>query len=217
MFRFGRWLLLGTNIFLLLLTTWALMSWTSQGIPYSGASLRYVFYSTFITFAFQYVTTSILLKARGLPDLEVMGVSLAMLVSSMWLYELIYHYSFPVYFNYFSYPFDFNDLYTPIFAGGLALLLVVAHQHLKIRGNRLFYASAGLFVILWAIWLAIGFPQYFEQRTYITPLIQLEDAVDYSFPFNAATKASLSITYISLLAPTQKDIRSITRLRPKAV
>jgi hypothetical protein len=97
-------------------------------------------------------------------DLEVTLSTLGMLFCSVFGWEAIFHYAFPVYLNYFKFPFinfQESNIYLP---AGIFLSLFIAHQykHGNIYMNKHAKICFILFIMLFAFWILNGFPQFIK-------------------------------------------------------
>ena len=164
-------------------------SWTS----FFGAES-----SSVIFFSIVYLGAGILLAKREVPDVETFSIALATTLSAIWLYELIYHYSFPVYFNYFKFPFfDFNDTNTLLLEGATSLLVLVGYKYFRVKGNYYFWGLVSLFCILYGIWILMGFTQT-SGTSYLPQYIHVNDPVLVGYILNRSSKLVLCLSWISL-------------------
>jgi hypothetical protein len=161
--------------------------------PFFGAQS-----SSVIFFSLVFLGVGALLARRGVPDVEAFSTALATTLSSIWLYELIYHYSFASYFDYFHYPFfDANDTNTLLLDGATSLLVLVGYKHIKVRGNYCFGLLILAFSALYAGWLLIGFPQYtgaFE----LPQFIKVDNPFLIGYLLNRLSKLSLCLAWVAL-------------------
>jgi hypothetical protein len=154
--------------------------------------------SSVIFFSLVFLGVGMLLARRRVADVETFSIALATTLSTIWLYEFIYHYSFISYFNYFRYPyFDFNDTNTLLLEGAASLLVLVGYRYIRVRGNYCFGLSILLFSLLYAGWLLIGFPQY--DGTFQLPrLVQVGDPFFLGNLLNRLSKLLLCLSWVSL-------------------
>ena len=128
----------------------------------------------------------------------------------MYLYELIYHYSFPIYLNYFKPPFiDLSDLRTGITLGINAILKIVGHKYLRIRGNYPLLISGLIFVGLWIFWLGIGFPQKFSEAMFFPRFLPIDNALSFAWSLNLLTKIVLAVSYLLLFMQVRPFIAAL--------
>jgi hypothetical protein len=154
--------------------------------------------SSVVFFSLVFLGVGTLLARRRVPDMETFSIALSTTLSTIWLYEFIYHYSFISYFNYFRYPyFDFNDTNTFLLEGAASLLILVGYKHIRVKGNYYFGLSILLFSLLYAGWLLIGFPQY--DGTFQLPrFIQVGDPFFLGSLLNRLSKLLLCLSWVSL-------------------
>jgi hypothetical protein len=166
--------------------------------------------SSVIFFSLVFVGVAVQLSKRMVPDLETFSIALATTLSAIWFYELIYHYSFISYFNYFRFPyFQFSDANTLVMDCALSLLIVAGHRHMRLRRNYLLWISISLFMILYGFWLIIGFPQYADRTFQLPVLIAVEDPFGTAFFLGRISKLSLCISWVFLYAgPPSQQFRT---------
>lgn len=154
--------------------------------------------STVLYYSMVFIFTAVLLMSRGLRDVEAFSIALSTTISAIWLYELIYHYSFPIYFNYFKYPyFDFKDFRTLFNHGGLAALILVGYRHIKVKKNYYFITAFLSFSTTYALWLLTGF-YHLDGKTYLPAIIIVNDPVSFGFFMNRLSKLLLCVAWIML-------------------
>ena len=155
--------------------------------------------SSAIFFSIVFVGVAIQLGRRNVPDLETFSIALATTLSAIWLYELIYHYSFIGYFNYFRYPFfQFSDASTLFMDGALSLLVIVGHKYIRMKSNYFLWSSIIIFLILYSTWLLLGFPQYTDRTFQLPRLIVVEDPFSAAFVLDRFSKLFLCIAWVFL-------------------
>lgn len=175
-----------------------LVRWLALGDEYIY-ELKWIWAPTIVILSLTYVGISLVLTKRGVIDLDVFIVSFTSVISLTYFYELIFHYSFPVYLNYFRPPFiDLSDLRTGITLGISAILIIVGHKYLRIRGNYPFLISALIFVGLWIFWLGIGFPQKFSEEFFFPRFLPIDNAQSLAWSLNFLTKIVLAVSYLLL-------------------
>ncbi len=113
-------------------------------------------------------------------------------------FELIYHFTFPVYLNYFHPPFLTGDSIRYLALEGTMLLpILLLRKHLRFG-----VLSAGLlscFVASWAVWILYGFPQYFTDVFYFPRLLSSQDPFHLSLWLNYGSKAILALFFGSVV------------------
>jgi len=113
-------------------------------------------------------------------------------------YELIYHFSFPIYLNYFRAPFVDEDGIRYLMVGGLALSpAVIIRSHLSFK--RLSFILLAFFVLIWAVWILYGFPQYFADGYFYPTILRTNDSFTLSLTLNFGSKVVLAAFFVSLL------------------
>lgn len=197
--KIGRYKLTATAVLLLMaLSVYAGFLMIEQGYYYWSPFFRSQS-SSAIFFSIVFVGVAVQLARKNVPDLETFSIALATTLSAIWLYELIYHYSFVSYFNYFHYPFfQFSDASTLLVDGALSLLVIVGHKHVRLKGNYFFWSFILIFGILYVTWLLIGFPQYVDRTFQLPRLIEVPDPFVAAFLLNRISKLSLCISWVSL-------------------
>jgi hypothetical protein len=161
--------------------------------PFFGAQS-----SSVIFFSLVFFGVGILLAKRRVSDIETFSIALSTTLSAIWLYELIYHYSFISYFNYFRYPyFDFNDTNSLLLDGATSLLVLVGYRYIKVRGNYYFGFLVLVFSALYAGWLLIGFPQY-DGTFQLQRFIQVDNPFLVGYLLNRFSKLFLCLAWVSL-------------------
>ncbi|MDV3244457.1 MAG: hypothetical protein LYZ66_04685 [Nitrososphaerales archaeon] len=169
--------------------------------------------SSVIFFSVVFLGVAIILARRNVSDVEVFSIALATTISAIWFYELIYHYSFITYFNYFRYPyFDFNDTRTLLSEGALSLLVLVGYKHQRVRQNYYFGGLITAFATIYSGWLLIGFPQL--DGTFQLPrFIQVDDPVFVGYLLNRFSKLFLCLSWVALYFGATKG-RKVTLACP---
>ena len=166
-----------------------------------------VFWSSWITFGVVYLGVAIFLRISKVPIVERFLISLTSLVSMIWLYEILYHFSFWDSWNYGAYPYFLiksNVMF--LYYGLVALTALSGYKYLKL--NKWFWivllAMAGIFVF----WIAIGFPQYESPNVLYDsalPRLVIDNPYVFALPLNVLTKLILGFAYILLYLPSRKN------------
>lgn len=132
-------------------------------------------------------------------------------------FEVIYHFTFPVYLNYFRAPYLNGDDIRYLGLEGTMLLPVLLVR----RTLRFGKVSAGLllcFAVTWGIWILYGFPQYFATATYYPQVLRSSDPFHLSLILNFGSKAMLAAFFGSLAVGEHlnrsAEIRSRCALNP---
>ena len=109
-------------------------------------------------------------------------------------FELIYHFTFPVYLNYFQPPFlNGDDVRYLATEGTMLLPILLLRRHLRFG-----ILSAGLlicFVTSWTVWILYGFPQYFTSAFYFPRFLSSQDSFDLSLWLGYGSKAILALFF----------------------
>ena|SRR5579875_767123 len=124
-------------------------------------------------------------------------------------YELIYHFTFPIYWNYFRYPFISGSDIEFILTAGIALLpLVIVRDQLSLKVSSFIFLS--IFVVMWCVWVLYGFPQYFSSLYFYPTIFKTNDPWDTSLLYNFGSKVVLSLFFLTL--PRFFSINNFVRL-----
>jgi hypothetical protein len=128
------------------------------------------------------------------------AIILSILYSNAFLqsYELIYHFSYPVYLNYFKPPFLSGENLRYLILGSLQILPVfMLRRHLSFKKASLVTLVA--FASIWIIWILYGFPQYFSNDYFYPRILKTDDPFAASLVLNFSSKPILALFLISLL------------------
>ncbi len=186
------------TLLLIALSVYAAVIMAEQGYYYWSPFFR-AQSSSAIFFSIVFVGVAIQLARRNVPDLETFSIALATTLSAIWLYELVYHYSFIGYLNYFRYPFfQFSDTSTLLMDGALSLLVIVGHKYIRTKSNYFLWSSLIIFLILYSTWLLLGFPQYTDRTFQLPRLLVVEDPFAAAFILNRFSKLFLCIAWVFL-------------------
>jgi hypothetical protein len=145
-----------------------------------------------------YLLTELHLSRNGTPIGQ--AVVLAILFANAFLqaYEITYHFTFPVYLNYFRFPFLNGDGIRFLFLDGIMLLpLVLIKKYLSL--TRLTWLLLVIFLLVWGAWILYGFPQYFAEGYYFPRLLETSDPFHTSLYLNFGSKALLACFFASFL------------------
>ena len=168
-----------------------------------------VFWSSWMTFAFVYLTIAVFLRISGVSAAESFIICLTSVISLVWLYEILYHFSFWDSWSYGKPPYLFlknNVLFLNY--GIISLSALSGYKHMKI--NRWFWLALTIMAILWVFWITIGFPQSaYPNKLYefAWPRVSVSNADSLSFPLNAITKSLLGASYIFLYLPVSRTLQ----------
>lgn len=125
---------------------------------------------------------------------------LALLFVNVFLqtYEVLYHFSFPVYFNYFKWPFLDGDSLRYLAGEGVVLLPILLVRS-RLRFTRIGAGLVALFVLIWGVWILFGFPQYFAPGYFYPQFLASADPYRLSLALNFGSKVVLAVVFASLL------------------
>ncbi len=189
---------------MILLIAYSLYMWASTSNVWG---LGGIFWYSWITFALVYLGIAIFLQIRHVSLAESFVISLTSMVSMIWLYEILYHFSFWVSWNYGKPPFLLlkeNAIFL-----NYALIAATAFAGYKYMKKSIWLLLSFLVMAsAWVFWIAIGFPQFeFPGILYDFPwqrlVINNPDA--WALPLNLLTKFFLGLTYILLYLPSKLE------------
>jgi hypothetical protein len=165
------------------------------------------FWSSWMTFAFVYLGTAVFLRITSVSPIESFIISLTSAISMIWLYEIIYHFSFWDSWNYGNPPYLFlKENVVFLNYGLISLGALSGYKYMKI--SRWFWLIFLAMTVLWIFWITIGFPQYEFPQTlfnFAWPRIQIANPYSWSFPLNAITKLLLGAAYVFLYLPSKQN------------
>jgi len=166
-----------------------------------------IFWASWMTFALVYLGVSIFLRMNGVPPAEIFIISITSLISMIWLYEILFHFSFRDSWNYGKPPYFLQNVNTIFFSYGLISLSALSgYKYMK--ANRWFWFVLMITAVLWIFWITIGFPQFeFPQALYdfAWPKIVINNPQALSFPLYSITKLLLGILYVLLYLPSRRE------------
>ena len=166
-----------------------------------------IFWSSWITFALVYLGVAFFLHLRHISPPEGFVVSLTSLVSMIWLYEILYHFSFWNYWNYGKPPFLFlNENAIFITYGLIAATALAGYRYMKF--SRWLWLSLLVMVCIWIFWITIGFPQFeYPGKLYdfAWPRLVIDNPDAWALPLNLVTKLLLGLAYILVYFPSKLE------------
>jgi len=120
-------------------------------------------------------------------------------------YEILYHFTFPVYLNYFKPPFlDGPDLRYLALEGVMLAPIVLVRKQLRLGRASLVLAAS--FAVVWAVWVMYGYPQYFTvDLFYQQILVAKGNARDLSLILNFGSKTILALFFGSMVRPWKTE------------
>ncbi len=113
-------------------------------------------------------------------------------------YELVYHFTFPVYLNYFEPPYINGTQIRVLILTVLTILPVLLfRKYLSFKWMSAVLLAA--FITLWTLWILYGFPQCRVTGTYYLPLLETTDTCGLAVGMTFTCKTILAAFYVSLL------------------
>jgi hypothetical protein len=113
-------------------------------------------------------------------------------------FEIVYHFSFPVYLNYFRPPFfDGSEIRYLVLEGVMLVPVLLVRRHLRFGA-----LSAGLlacFFVAWTTWVLFGFPQYFTGSFYYPRFFVASNPYHLSLFLDFGAKTILALFFASLV------------------
>ena len=161
-----------------------------------------------MTFAFVYLGIAIFLRINGVSAAESFIISLTSAVSMVWLYEILYHFSFWNSWNFGNPPYFLLKGNT-IFLNYALISLTVLSGYRYMKTNRLFWLALIAMTILWIFWITIGFPQYEFPNTlyaFAWPRIIINNPNAFAFPLTSITKLLLGTAYVLFYLPSKQKL-----------
>jgi hypothetical protein len=147
-----------------------------------------------------------LTKNLHTPDSVILSILYA--ASFVTSYEVIYHFTFPVYLNYLHPPFLGGQEIRYLVTNGVIILPVfLMTKHLKVKRTGLILLTA--FVATWTTWILYGFPQYFANDYYYPIFLKTEDPYTLSLTLNFGSKVLLAAFFGSCLTPRPNGLKSM--------
>ena len=167
-----------------------------------------VFWSSWITFGTVYVGVEIFLRISGVSVAERFIISLTSMVSMIWLYEILYHFSYWNSWNYGVFLYfllESNNIF--LIYGLVSLTALSGYKYMKL--NRWFWIVLLTMASFWVFWITIGFPQFeFPNVLFDSalPRLVIDNPHAFSFPLNAITKLLLGLAYVLLYLPNREKL-----------
>jgi hypothetical protein len=144
-----------------------------------------------------------LLSEKSLTDAKITwfdAIILSILYCNVFLqsYELIYHFSYPVYLNYFRPPFLSGEALRYLILGTLPLLpIFMLRRYLSFK--RISLAMLVVFASIWIVWIMYGYPQYFSTDYFYPRILKTDDPFTVSLMLNFGSKPILALFFVTLL------------------
>lgn len=192
-------------ISMIFLFVYSLFAWLSTSNVWGFGD---IFWSSWMTFSFVYLGIAALLKMKGVPIVESFVISVTSTVSMIWLYEILYHFSFWDSWNYGTPPYFILKMNVNFLDYGLISLGALS-------GFRYMKANKWLWIVLltmsalWIFWIMIGFPQLIfpkELYNFFLPRIVIANPHALAYPINALTKFLLGAAYVLLYLPSGQKL-----------
>jgi hypothetical protein len=125
----------------------------------------------------------------------------------IWLYEILYHFSFGNSWNYGNPPFLFlkeNAIFLNY--GLIAATAFAGYRYMK--RSRWLWFSLLVMACMWIFWITIGFPQFeFPGKLYgfAWPRLVIDNPDAWALPLNVVTKLLLGLAYILVYLPSRLE------------
>jgi hypothetical protein len=157
--------------------------------------------------AFSLLSVSLIYMASASSNESDLGAARTIIYSALYCvafvssYELLYHFTWPVYLDYFGYPYGVNFSNLAYLAVFLPLVIIPLYLiRTRIRITKFTIAFVIVFVVIWAAWILTGFPQYFTIGTfYYRPFFSVSDYWNESLVLNYGSKMVLAGLFLSMV------------------
>jgi hypothetical protein len=111
-------------------------------------------------------------------------------------YEIIFHFTFPLYS--LQYPFVQGvDVKFFIVEVSMLLPLLLMRRDLSFKKTGVY--TLGLFFASMLVWVLFGFPQYYAEGYFYTPVLHTDDPYHLALAFNYGSKLILAAFFATLL------------------
>ncbi len=165
--------------------------------------------ATMISLFLTYVLVSRCLKLQGAGSIERIAISAAVTLSAIELYELFWNGGWLTTNSFLwianSEPFlgELAQGSVILSAAGFLILFSLMFTGIRyMRLNRVFYADLGLSLIVFSVWIAVGFPQFYGNSCPNYQNCNPPYAVEAQV-FNAATKFLVDFIPATLFLPVR--------------
>ena len=165
------------------------------------------------TFSLGSVALVYLLSEKSLTEANTSwfdAIILSILYCNVFLqsYELLYHFSYPVYLNYFKPPFLSGEDFRYLILGSLPILPVfMLRKHLSFKKASI--VALAVFASIWIVWIMYGFPQYFSSDYFYPRILKTDDPFTASLVLNFGSKPVLALFFVSLLDTGSIDFSGV--------
>ncbi len=112
-------------------------------------------------------------------------------------FEILYHFTFPIYFSFFVPPF-LNGSDVRFLALEIVMLLPVALIKKHLRFGPVSALLLLFFAVNWGVWILYGFPQYYTTATFYPRILYASDTYHLSLILNFGAKTLLALLFASL-------------------
>jgi hypothetical protein len=133
-------------------------------------------------------------------DLQAVSIALLGVVSCLFAYEALFKLSFYL----FPLRIPSAELREFVVQTGIALTGLAGFAFGRFKVSRLSLVFLGIFVLGMAFWLAIGFPQLWDEQRVYAPLLDISLNWKVLYALNRATKAALCLVYFFFYQSGQK-------------
>jgi len=147
--------------------------------------------------AILYLLSEYTLSGEGVEQTDAMILSILFAYAFVETFELIYHFSFPIYIA----RAGGEEIRFLILHGTVILPVFLLRKHFSY--DRLSKVLLSLFIFIWVVWILYGFPQYFVDGYYYPKVFKTEDPFTLSLVLNFTSKTVLAAFFASLLKPKQ--------------
>lgn len=144
---------------------------------------------------------------RDRSDLHAVSFTLVAGLSFIFIYEAIYKWSF--YLAPFVKPMPPAEIREFIIQSGIALTILTGFAVRDFRLSRWTFLWLGIFVMLYAIWLLVGFPQIVGDELYFNQVLPIDLTYEMIYVLNRSTKFVMYLAYLTLFPPLR-----VTRPEP---
>ena len=192
-------------VVMVILFVFSLLMWvfTSSVWGFGG-----VFWSSWITFALVYLGTAVFLRMKGVSVAESFIISLTSTVSMIWLYEILYHFSFWDSWSYGKPPYFFLKQNVNFLSYGLISLTALSGYKYAKTGWWYWFLPISM-AFLWIFWITIGFPQIETPKVlynFAWSRIAIANPDALAYPLNSITKFLLGLSYILIYLPSKQQL-----------
>ena len=135
-------------------------------------------------------------KLEKQSDLQTVSIGLVSVISFIFAYEALYKLSF----YFFPWRMSPEELRAFIIQVAVSLVVLAGFAQGIFRFTRGSKIALAAFIVLWVIWLAVGFPQLWDGLNVYSPLIGVPSSWGMIYALNRLTKVALFLFYYLLYA-----------------